>query len=143
MPKKYPKKINRSIASFALWQKIIYFIGHFLNGNMYIRVSKYKIKMNKAELIETIAADAGITKTQAGASLDSFMDTIVNTLKKGDTVTLVGFGTFSVSARAARNGRNPQTGETIKIKAKKVPKFKAGKDFVESVAKAKTAAAKK
>lgn len=98
--------------------------------------------MNKAELIDAIAADAGITKAQAGASLDSFTNIIVSTLKKGDTVTLVGFGTFSVSARAARNGRNPQTGETIKIKAKKVPKFKAGKDFTEKVAKAKIAASK-
>ncbi len=93
--------------------------------------------MNKAELIEAIATGVGLTKVQAGASLESFTNTIVSTLKKGDTVTLVGFGTFSVSARAARNGRNPQTGETIKIKATKVPKFKAGKDFVESVAKAK------
>lgn len=98
--------------------------------------------MNKAELIDAIASDAGITKVQAGASLECFTNTIVSTLKKGETVTLVGFGTFSVSARAARNGRNPQTGETIKIKAKKVPKFKAGKDFVEKVAKAKIAVAK-
>jgi len=99
-------------------------------------------KLDKAELIEAIATGAGLTKVQAGATLDSFTNAIAGTLKKGDTVTLVGFGTFSVSARAARNGRNPQTGETIKIKATKVPKFKAGKDFVESVAKAKIAVAK-
>jgi DNA-binding protein HU-beta len=82
--------------------------------------------MNKAELIDKIAEDAGINKKQAGAALDSFTDTIAKTLKKGDKVTLVGFGTFSVSKRAARTGRNPQTGAAIKIKAKKVAKFKAG-----------------
>ena len=85
--------------------------------------------MNKAELIAKIAEDAGITKTQANTSLDSFVDAVTKTLKKGDKVTLVGFGTFSVSKRAARNGRNPQTGEVIKIKARKVAKFKAGKEL--------------
>ncbi len=85
--------------------------------------------MNKAELIAKISEDAGITKTQAGATLDSFTEAVGKTLKKGDKVTLVGFGTFSVSKRAARNGRNPQTGATIKIKAKKVAKFKAGKEL--------------
>jgi len=90
--------------------------------------------MNKAELIEQIAKVSGITKKQANESLESFTGAIVSTLKKGDTVTLVGFGTFSVSNRAARNGRNPQTGATIKIKAKKVPKFKAGKDFSTKIA---------
>jgi len=85
--------------------------------------------MNKAELVEAIAAKAGITKTQANEALDGFTETVIKTLKKGDRVTLVGFGTFSVSERSARNGRNPQTGEVIKIKARKVPKFKAGKDF--------------
>jgi DNA-binding protein HU-beta len=82
--------------------------------------------MNKAELIDKIAEDAGVNKKQAAAALDSFTDTIAKTLKKGDKVTLVGFGTFSVSKRAARTGRNPQTGAAIKIKAKKVAKFKAG-----------------
>ena len=85
--------------------------------------------MNKAELIAQLAEDAGITKTQANAALDSFVDTVTKTLKKGDKVTLVGFGTFSVSKRAARNGRNPQTGAVIKIKAKKVARFKAGKEL--------------
>lgn len=86
-------------------------------------------KMNKTELIAKLAEDAGITKTQAGAALDSFTTAIAKTLKKGDKVTLVGFGTFSVSKRAARKGRNPRTGEEIKIKAKKVAKFKAGKEL--------------
>ena len=85
--------------------------------------------MNKAELIAQIAEDAGVTKTQANAALDSFVDTVTKALKKGDKVTLVGFGTFSVSKRAARTGRNTQTGETIKIKAKKVARFKAGKEL--------------
>lgn len=85
--------------------------------------------MNKAELIDKIAKDSGITKAQANDALDSFTNSVIGTLKKGDRVTLVGFGTFSVSERAARNGRNPQTGEVIKIKARKAPKFKAGKEF--------------
>jgi DNA-binding protein HU-beta len=89
--------------------------------------------MNKAELIARIAEDAGITKTQANATIDSFVDAVTKSLKKGDKVTLVGFGTFSVSKRAARNGRNPQTGETIKIKAKKVARFKPGKDLAEKI----------
>ncbi len=85
--------------------------------------------MNKAELIAHIAEEAGITKTQANTSLDAFVDAVTKTLKKGDKVTLVGFGTFSVTKRAARNGRNPQTGEVIKIKARKVARFKAGKEL--------------
>lgn len=95
--------------------------------------------MNKAELIDQIAKDATITKVQAGAALDAFTEAVVSALKKGDTVTLVGFGSFSVSQRAARTGRNPQTGEILKIKAKKSPKFKAGKDFATKIAGAKAA----
>ncbi len=85
--------------------------------------------MNKADLIAKVADDAGITKTEANAALDSFIEAVTKTLKTGGKVTLVGFGTFSVSKRAARNGRNPQTGEAIKIKARKVAKFKAGKEL--------------
>ena len=85
--------------------------------------------MNKAELIATLADEAGIIKTQANTALDAFVGAVTKTLKKGDKVTLVGFGTFSVSKRAARNGRNPQTGEVIKIKARKVARFKAGKEL--------------
>lgn len=95
--------------------------------------------MNKAELIEQIASGAGLTKVQANDVLDSMTDAIITTLKKGDKVTLVGFGTFSVSQRAARNGRNPQTGEVIKIKASKVPKFKAGSEFAAKIAGGKAA----
>lgn len=82
--------------------------------------------MNKAELIDSIAKTAKISKVQAGASLDAFTGAVTSSLKKGGRVSLVGFGTFSVAKRAARNGRNPQTGKTIKIAAKKVAKFKAG-----------------
>jgi DNA-binding protein HU-beta len=85
--------------------------------------------MNKAELITIISDGADVTKTQANAVIDSFVDTVTKTLKEGGKVTLVGFGTFSVSKRIERNGRNPQTGQIIKIKAKKVAKFKAGKEL--------------
>jgi DNA-binding protein HU-beta len=89
--------------------------------------------MNKAELIAKISDDTGITKTQANAALDSFIEAVTKSLKAGGKVTLVGFGTFTVSKRAARNGRNPQTGEIIKIKARKVARFKAGKELAEKL----------
>ena len=90
--------------------------------------------MTKAELIEKMAKDAGITKTAAGAALASFIDGVTKALKKKDgKVTLVGFGTFSKIRRKARKGRNPQTGEAIKIKASKAVKFKAGKKLKDSV----------
>jgi DNA-binding protein HU-beta len=99
-------------------------------AGIFVAANKTKnYTMNKAELIAKIADDAGITKTQANTSLDSFVEAVTKTLKGGGKVTLVGFGTFSVSKRAARNGRNPQTGAVIKIKAKKVAKFKAGKEL--------------
>ena len=96
-------------------------------------IKSNKIIMNKAELIAKMADDAGVTKTQANAALDSFTEAVTKTLKGGGKVTLVGFGTFSVSKRAARNGRNPQTGAVIKIKAKKVAKFKAGKELSSKI----------
>ncbi|MBN1632818.1 MAG: HU family DNA-binding protein [Ignavibacteria bacterium] len=85
--------------------------------------------MNKEQLVTKIAGDVKITKAQAKAALESFVDAVEKTLKKGDKIALVGFGTFSVSKRKARIGRNPATGETIKIAAKKSVKFKAGKEF--------------
>jgi DNA-binding protein HU-beta len=94
-----------------------------------------KQKMNKAELITSIASEAKISKADAGRALDSFITATSKALKKGDRVALVGFGTFSVAKRAARNGRNPQTGKTIKIAAKKVAKFKAGADLAKTVNK--------
>jgi DNA-binding protein HU-beta len=89
--------------------------------------------MTKAELVERMAKDAKITKKAAEVALDSFMIGVRDSLKKGKRVNLVGFGAFSVGRRAARNGRNPQTGELIKIKAAKVPKFKAGKALKDAV----------
>lgn len=91
--------------------------------------------MNKGELIEKISKDAKITKGQASDSLDSFLNAVVTTLTKGGKVTLVGFGTFSVSKRLARKGRNPRTGKEINIKAKKVAKFKAGTELAKKVNK--------
>jgi len=89
--------------------------------------------MNKAELVEAMAADAGLSKADAKKALDGFINTTTAALKKGDRVALVGFGSFSVSTRAARKGRNPQTGKEINIKAKKVVKFKAGADLSDKV----------
>jgi DNA-binding protein HU-beta len=89
--------------------------------------------MTKQELIEKMAKDSDIPKSAADKALNSFMDGIKKSLKKGNKVTLVGFGTFSISNRKARKGRNPQTGEAIKIKASKSPKFKAGKAFKDAI----------
>ncbi len=89
--------------------------------------------MQKSDLIEKIADDAGISKAAADRALNSILSNITKTLKSGDRISLVGFGTFSISKRAARIGRNPQTGAEIKIKATKVPKFKAGKSLKEAV----------
>lgn len=89
--------------------------------------------MNKVELIEYIATHTDISKAAAGRSLESFIEAVKKSLKKGQNVTLVGFGTFSVSKRAARTGRNPRTGAPLKIKAAKVPKFKAGKGLKDAL----------
>ena len=89
--------------------------------------------MNKSDLVDAIAKSADLSKAAAARALDATVDTIKKTLKKGDTVSLVGFGTFKVGKRAARNGRNPRTGVTIKIKAAKVPKFSAGKALKDAV----------
>lgn len=85
--------------------------------------------MNKAELINKISDDTGVTKTQANAAIDSFIEAVTKTLKSGGKVTLVGFGTFTISKRKARKGRNPQTGAEISIKARRVARFKAGKEL--------------
>lgn len=89
--------------------------------------------MNKTELIDSIAEKSGITKAAAKIALETFLGDIEATLKKGDRISLVGFGSWSVSQRAARDGRNPQTGATIKIAAKNVVKFKAGSELSNAV----------
>ncbi len=91
--------------------------------------------MTKAELVAKMAKDADVPKTKAEKALGSFLETVTMSLKKGKSVTLVGFGTFSVSKRKARIGRNPQTGAALKIAAAKVPKFKSGKALKDAVKK--------
>jgi DNA-binding protein HU-beta len=89
--------------------------------------------MNKAELVEAMASSAGISKADAKRALDAFISTTTGALKKGNRVALVGFGSFSITQRSARKGRNPQTGKEINIKAKKVVKFKAGADLAGKI----------
>ncbi len=90
--------------------------------------------MNKGELVERMAQASGISKTAADSALNAFMDAVTDALESGDKVVLVGFGTFSVSKRKARTGRNPQTGKPMKIPAKNVVKFKAGSKLAQAVA---------
>ena len=89
--------------------------------------------MNKAELIDAMAAESGLTKADSKRALDAFISATSDALKKGDRISLIGFGSFSTSERAARTGRNPQTGKEIQIEAKKVVKFKAGSELASSV----------
>ena len=89
--------------------------------------------MNKGELVEAIAGETDLSKSGAEDVLNAFVSSVTGALKKGDKVTLTGFGTFSITNRAARMGRNPQTGEAIQVKASKVPKFKAGAGLKESL----------
>lgn len=91
--------------------------------------------MNKAQLVDAIAAEAKISKANAQKALEGFINATTKSLKKGDRVALVGFGSFSISKRAARTGRNPQTGKAIQIKAKRVAKFKAGAELSKTVNK--------
>ena len=89
--------------------------------------------MNKQELIAAVAAEANITKAEANKALDALTDSVTKALKKGDSVTLIGFGTFKVSQRAARTGRNPQTGKELKIAARTAPGFTAGKALKDAL----------
>lgn len=98
--------------------------------------------MNKSELIEVAAKEADISKAAAGKALDAIVAAVTKAVSKGDSVTLIGFGTFSSSKRAARTGRNPQTGKELKIAATTVPKFKAGAGFKAAVAGKKKVAKK-
>lgn len=103
---------------------IVYIVNNFIGA----------ILMNKAELVEHIAKHADVSKVKAGAAVEAFVDAVTRTLKKGDSVTLVGFGSFTVAKRAARVGRNPKTGKEIKIAATTVAKFRAGKGLKDTVA---------
>ena len=89
--------------------------------------------MNKSELVASIAEQSGLKKTEAEKAVKAFIDTVTAEMKKGEKVQLVGFGTFEVATRPAREGRNPRTGETMKIKASKTPKFKAGKALKDAI----------
>lgn len=89
--------------------------------------------MNKGELIESVAAAADLSRAEATRAVDALIDSVTRSLSKGDTVSLVGFGTFTVKKRAARTGRNPRTGEAIQISASNVPGFKAGKALKDAV----------
>jgi len=89
--------------------------------------------MNKTELISAIAEESGLTKADATRAFEATLTSVTNVLKSGDSISLIGFGTFSVKERSARTGRNPQTGETIQIKASKIPSFKAGKTLKDAV----------
>ncbi len=91
--------------------------------------------MNKAQLVDAISVNAKLSKADAGRALDAAVDAIEKSLRKGDRIALVGFGSFTIAKRAARTGRNPQTGKEIKIAAKKVVKFKAGSDLAKKVNK--------
>jgi len=89
--------------------------------------------MNKAELVDAVAGAANLSKADAGRAVDAIVESVTSALKRGEQVSVVGFGTFSVKHRAARSGRNPRTGETIQIKASNVPGFKAGKGLKDAV----------
>lgn len=100
---------------------------------MFTVISKKGFSVNKSELIDAIAESADISKAAAGRAIDAVVESVTNALKEGDQVTLIGFGTFSVKERAARTGRNPQTGAEIQIAAAKIPSFKAGKGLKDAV----------
>jgi DNA-binding protein HU-beta len=102
-------------------------------GVFLIKITSSGGMMNKSELIDAIAESANLTKADAGRALDGFINAVTGALSKGDSVALVGFGTYSVKDRAERKGRNPQTGEDIIIKAAKIPSFKAGKSLKDAV----------
>ena len=101
--------------------------------DVFLPIFHWRILMNKADLIEKMSKDARISKTAAGKTLDSFVDGVTKALRKNERVALVGFGTFSISRRKARVGRNPQTGEEIQIKARRVARFRPGKELAAAI----------
>ena len=128
-----PRVINKLVKKHRKPLHDKEFLLNLLFSNKKFNQQLTNIIMNKSELIDAIAADAGITKAAAKLALESFLGNVGETLKKGGRVSLVGFGSWSVSNRAARDGRNPQTGKTIQIAAKNVVKFKAGAELEGSV----------
>lgn len=132
--------MHNSLQQFFLLFQVRYYSFFYSKCKPILNVSIKKITpdvkgtfVNKTELIEHIAAHADISKAAATRALESTIDAVKATLKKGDSVSLVGFGTFEVTKRAARNGRNPATGAAIKIKAAKVPKFRPGKALKDAL----------
>ena len=115
--------VGHSALVFAFTKKLRIILNRYIRG----------LRVNKSELIDAIAASADIPKAAAGRALDAVIESVTGALKAGDSVVLVGFGTFSVTDRPARTGRNPQTGKAIKIEAAKVPGFKAGKGLKDAV----------
>jgi DNA-binding protein HU-beta len=107
-------------------------VARWIDDNFFNQSARVKI-MNKGELVDAVAGAAGLSRADATKAVDAVLDSIQGTLSNGGSVSLVGFGTFSVKARAARAGRNPRTGETIQIKASNVPGFKAGKGLKDAV----------
>lgn len=118
-----------------------YCYGSFAGSNRDTTTTTEVLSVNKSELVEAIAAESELSKAEAERALNAFISTVSNALKKDDTVQLVGFGTFSSSQRGARVGKNPRTGEAIKIAARKVPKFAAGKGLKDLISGVKKPAA--
>ena len=113
-------------------KKIVFLHRSYHKPSKLLKTKKLNF-MNKAELVDAIAAESGLTKVDSKKALDAFIKVSSDTLKKGESVVLIGFATFSVTQRSARTGRNPQTGKPLQIKAKKAVKFKAGSELSKSV----------
>jgi len=129
----WPLYVRISLATSG-WLHVFWFrVSTGDRGNGVTKSIKGRRAVNKSELIDVVAASADISKVAATRAVDAMVESITGALQKSDQVTLVGFGTFSVKERAARTGRNPQTGEAIAIKAAKIPTFKAGKALKDAV----------
>lgn len=122
-------------SSFARTQSLLYRFYGFMFARRFhqLLLNREVTQVNKGELIEAIANETGMSRAESGRALDAVLGTIETELRRGETVSLVGFGTFSTSKRAARMGKNPRTGEAIKIAARTVPKFSAGKGLKDAI----------
>jgi DNA-binding protein HU-beta len=123
---------NSTETDAVIWRMASFWAARWIDKN-FLNQSARVIHMNKGELIDAVAGSAGLSRADATKAVDAVLDSIQGTLASGGSVSLVGFGTFSVKARAARAGRNPRTGETIQIPASNVPGFKAGKGLKDAV----------